>query len=132
MPDTVKNPYTSVFDRLGADVIEAVGDNFSMSDSQTPAKFPYIQLQYLGAPKVAGDLEGDECATSPSFQIDCYDNSVLAGDKVWELDDICHKAMTNMGFERTYQQPVPNADPTIKRVTSRYIRRVFTGKLLGE
>ncbi len=133
MPDIVKNPVSDVFARWGADIESIVGKgNYSMDNSQTIAstKKTYAKLLMLGNPTSRGDLEGDECATMPSFQSESYASGAKALSKVYEIDNVSHKAMVGMGFRRIYG-PVRqnNADNSIKRVVSRY-SRIYTGTLL--
>lgn len=133
MPETVKNPVNEVFKRWGNAIEPIVGKgNFSNDESQTIAssKKVYARLFLLGNPTSRGDLEGDECATTPSFQSESYATGSKASSKAYEIDDASHKAMVDMGFRRTYG-PVRqnNADNSIKRVVSRY-SRIYTGTLL--
>lgn len=103
-----------------------------MDESQTIAssKKTYARLFLLGNPLTRGNLAGDECATTPSFQAESYASGTKASSKAYEIDEVSHKAMVDMGFRRTYG-PVKqnNADNSIKRVVSRY-SRIYTGQLL--
>ena len=133
MPDVVKNPVSDVFERWKATIEPVVGKgSFSNDESQTVAsnKRVYARLFLLGNPTSRGNLEGDECATTPSFQSESYATGSKASSKVYEIDDASHKAMVGMGFRRIYG-PVRqnNADNSIKRVVSRY-SRIYTGTLL--
>ena len=72
MPDTVKNPVSDVYKRWSAEVKKVVGDgNYSFERSQTLAanKKMYAQMFLMGNPGTRWDIEGDEVATIPSFQI---------------------------------------------------------------
>lgn len=133
MPDVVKNPVSDVFERWGNAIEPVVGKgNFSMDNSQTIAstKKAYAKLLMLGNPASRSDLEGDECATIPSFQSESYASGTKALSKVYEIDNVSHKAMTDMGFRRAYGPVLQNnADNSIKRVVSRY-SRIYTGTLL--
>lgn len=133
MADTVKNPVGIIFEIWGKEIKKIVGDgNYSMEDSSVIARTPYACLYQMSNPGTRWDLEGDECATTPSYQVDCFASGQKALTKAYAIDDVSHKAMTSMGFRRTYG-PVPmlNIDSKIKRVTSRY-SRLYTGQLLGE
>lgn len=133
MPETVKNPVVDVFQRWGKEVEPVVGKgNYSMERSQTIAsgKKTYARLFMMGNPTSRSDLEGDECATIPAFQVDCFASGTKALSKLYEIDDVSHKAMVEMGFRRTYGPELTgNVDDSIKRVVSRY-NRVYTGTLL--
>ena len=133
MPDTIESPVLEVFSRWGAAVSNITGaDNYSMDGSETNAsgKKAYAQLYMLGNPITRGDLEGDECATMPSFQVNCFTSGSKALTRVYELDKISHKAMVSMGFRRTYgPEPMFFGDSGIKKLVSRY-SRIYTGTLL--
>lgn len=135
MPDTVKNPVSSVFERWSAEIQKIVGSgNYSMENSGTLAsgKTKYATLIMMGNPTNSGTLEGHESSTIPSFQVDSYAKGTKALSTAYSIDDASHKAMVSMGFRRTYgPEVIANADSTIKRVVSRY-SRVYTGYLLGE
>ena len=135
MAVTVENPVSKVYDRWQEEIIKIVGKgNFSMSQSGTLAsnKTKYARIFMMGNPGNAWDLEGDECATMPSFQVDSFAKGTKALSEVYAIDDVSHKAMIGMGFRRSYgPELIENADSSIKRVVSRY-SRVYTGQLLGE
>lgn len=135
MAVTVENPVSKVYDRWQEEIIKIVGKgNFSMSQSGTLAsnKTKYARIFMMGNPGNAWDLEGDECASMPSFQVDSFAKGTKALSEVYAIDDVSHKAMVSMGFRRSYgPELLENSDSTIKRVVSRY-SRVYTGQLLGE
>lgn len=133
MPDVVKNPVSDVFERWSKAIEPVVGKgNYAMDKSQTIAstKKTYARLLMLGNPTYRGDLEGDECATTASFQTESYSSGTKALSKAYEIDNASHEAMVDMGFRRTYgPEPQNNSDDSIKRVISRY-SRIYTGQLL--
>lgn len=130
MPTTLKNPVSDVFSTWENSIKDIVGKgNYSMDRSQTLAsnKTQYARLYMLGNPLVRGNLQGDECATTLSFQVDTFATGTKALSKVYEIDDASHAAMIDMGFRRTYgPELTDNADNSIKRLVSRY-SRVYTG-----
>lgn len=132
---TVDNPVSKVYSIWSAAVENKVGKgNYSMSQSGTLAsnKTKYARIFMMGNPGNAWDLEGDECATMPSFQVDSFAKGTKALSEVYAIDDVSHKAMVGMGFRRSYgPELLENSDSIIKRVVSRY-SRVYTGQLLGE
>ncbi len=130
---TVDNPAEKVFSRWSDAIKEStkVGNNVSMDMSRVPSSFPYIRMSYLGGVQVRGDLEGDECATTITFQIESFSSGQKRLTDVYALDDASHKIMVSMGFRRTYNGQVENIDEGISRVISRY-SRLYAGKLLGE
>lgn len=133
MPEIVDNPVLKIFERWGKAVAPIVGEgNYSMEDSETIAKAPYVCLKMMGNPGARWDLEGDECATIPAFQVDSFATGQKALTMAYEIDEASHKAMTDMGFRRYYgAEQVANIDSKIKRVVSRY-RMLYTGNLLKE
>lgn len=135
MPVTVENPVSKVYDRWQEEIIKIVGKgNFSMSQSGTLAsnKTKYARIFMMGNPGNAWDLEGDECASMPSFQVDSFAKGTKALSEVYAIDDVSHKCMTGLGFRRVYgPELLENSDSTIKRVVSRY-SMIYTGQLLGE
>lgn len=132
---TVDNPVSKVYSIWSMEIEKKVGrGNFSMSQSGTLAsnKTKYARIFMMGNPGNSWDLEGDECATMPSFQVDSFAKGTKALSEVYDIDDVSHKSMVSMGFRRTYgPELIENSDNTIKRVVSRY-SRVYTGQLLGE
>ena len=132
---TVDNPVSKVYSIWSAKMEKKLGKgNYSMSQSGTLAsnKTKYARIFMMGNPGNAWDLEGDECATMPSFQVDSFAKGTKALSEVYDIDDVSHKSMVSMGFRRTYgPELIENSDSTIKRVVSRY-SRVYTGQLLGE
>lgn len=131
--ETIKSPVVDVFTRWGKEVAKITGqDNYSMDGSETNAsgKKAYAQLYMLGNPAAIGDLEGNECATTPSFQVVCFTSGSKALTRAYELDNVSHKAMVSMGFRRTYGPELLNSnDSGIKKLVSRY-SRIYTGTLL--
>ena len=94
MPDVVKNPVSDVFERWKATIEPVVGKgNFSNDESQTVAsnKRVYARLFLLGNPTSRGNLEGDECATTPSFQSESYAVGSKASSKAYEIDKNVNK-----------------------------------------
>ena len=132
---TVDNPVSKVYSIWSAEIGKKVGrGNFSMSKSGTLVsnKTKYARIFMMGNPGNAWDLEGDECASIPSFQVDSFAKGTNALSDVYAIDDVSHKAMVGMGFRRSYgPELLENADSSIKRVVSRY-SRVYTGQLFGE
>lgn len=130
MLDTVKPLVWEVFSIWGTAIEPVVGKgNYSMENSSIIVRTPYATLFQMSNPGAVWDLEGDECATTPSYQVDCFASGQKALTKAYEIDEESHKAMTSMGFRRTYGPTVmSNIDSRIKRVTSRYIR-LYTGQI---
>lgn len=130
--DTVENPRTTIYSKWRTAVEPVVGkNNTSMDNSQIASKFPYAKLSLLGLPTTSSDLEGDECAVTPTVQIDIFTNGTKALSKAYDIDAVSHEAMVNMRFRRTYgPELTPNADDSIKRLVSRYSRVLGAGDSL--
>ena len=131
---TVDNPVDRVYERWKAAVEPEAGKgNVSMSNSKTLVKSKkYARIFLLGNPTVRGDLEGNESATTLSFQVDSFASGQKGLSTAYHIDSVSHETMVNMGFRRTYgPNETENTDSSIKRVTSRY-SRLYAGKLLGE
>ena len=92
-------------------------------------KKKYARIFLLGNPTINGDLEGDECATTASFQVDSFAAGFKSLSAVYDIDNASHEAMIAMGFRRTYgPEEQNNIDNSIKRIVSRY-SRVYMGEL---
>lgn len=135
MPNTVDNPVSKIYERWSEFISPIVGkNNYSMSQSGTLAsgKTKYARIFLMGNPGAAWDLEGNESATTPSFQVDSFASGTKALSTVYDIDSASHAAMTSLGFRRSYgPELLENSDSTIKRVVSRY-SRIYTGQLIGE
>ena len=133
MITTIEPPVLEVFERWRKAVEPAVGKgNFSMEKSQTIAsgKTKYARLFMMGNPTQSTSLEGHECATILSFQVESYASGTKALSTAYEIDSKSHQAMISMGFRRTYgPEEVANSEKSFKRIISRY-SRIYTGQLL--
>lgn len=133
MVNVVKNPLEDVSGLLKQAVApeHIKEENFYVDENDIIAGFPAVRLLYLGGPLYDGDIEGDECATTISFQVESYatgPNKLVAQKSAWDLDAVCHGLMTDLGFRRSYQNLVSTNDSNVKRVVSRY-SRIYTGEL---
>ena len=130
MSDVIKNPVSKVFSAWGAVMEDVVGSgNYTMSSSKTLAKFTkFARMFLMGNPGSRWDLEGDECGTNPSFQIDSFASGQKALSVAYDIDEASHQIMNELGFRRTYGPELLEDDSNIKRVTSRYAR-LYTGQL---
>lgn len=130
--ETIKNPALEVFKKWSKKVKNVVGEgNYAMerSESVAPEKKKYARIFLLGNPTINGDLEGDECATTASFQVDSFAAGFKSLSAVYDIDNASHEAMISMGFRRTYgPEEQNNIDNSIKRIVSRY-SRVYMGEL---
>ena len=133
MITTIEPPVVEVFERWRKAVEPIVGKgNFSMEKSQTIAsgKTKYARLFMMGNPTQSTSLEGHECATILSFQVESYASGTKALSTAYEIDSKSHQAMVSMGFRRTYgPEEVANSEKSFKRIISRY-SRIYTGQLL--
>ena len=107
MLDTVKNPVDEVFGRWRTAIEPVVGKgNLSNDESQTIAsnKKVYARLFLLGNPTSRGNLEGDECATTPSFQSESY----AAGSKASSKASIFPFFIINCSNFASFKSPPHN------------------------
>lgn len=120
---TVRNPTLDVFEIWSEKIKTIKNVSYSMEMSKIPSSFPYARLFPIGNQTFRSDLTGNECATVPAYQIDLFAKGKYALKNVYELDEVSHNAMVEMGFHRTYgPEPIENAENTIKRLVSRYSR----------
>lgn len=126
--NTVKNPVAEVYAVWSEAIKAVVGENnYSMSSSSQIAKAPYARLLLMGNPGRAWDLEGNETATTPSFQVESFASGKKPLDMVYKIDSVSHQVLTDLGFRRTYgPELIENQEVAIKRVVSRY-SRTYTG-----
>lgn len=125
---TVKNPVLDVFEKWLSNMQSIKGITCSMQKSAIPNKYPYSNIYMMGAPGNKWDLDGNESAIIPAFQVDSYAKGQKALSKAYEIDDISHQAMTEMGFRRTYgPEQIEGSDKTVVRVVSRY-NRLYCGE----
>lgn len=132
MADVIENPFSKVFERWGESMEKIVGDNYSQEKSSTIAKAPYARMFLMGNPGMRWDLEGNECSTTLAVQCESFADGTKAIQKAYSIDTASHKAMTDMGFRRSFgPELVDNAEAKIKRVISRYTM-AYTGYFKGE
>lgn len=130
--NTVPYMINKIYAKWSDALKDVVGSNISMESSSVINKLPYASCYFMGFPTMRSDLMGDECAVSPTVQIDIHANGQKALSKVYEIDEISHKAMVNMGFRRNYgPELITNqSDASIKRLTSRYTRLIGAGDII--
>ena len=133
MMETVRPPIREVFEVWKENMENVVGKgNCTMEKSRTLAKFKkFARMFLMGNPGSRWDLEGDECGTNLSFQIDSFASGQEALSIVYDIDSASHEVMTKLGFRRSYGPEMTEDDSNIKRVTSRYTR-FYTGQLNAE
>lgn len=124
----IRNPAAEVFQHWQTNIKKVVGDNYSMDQSTQIAKAPCARIFMMGNYGRQYDLEGNEMATSLSFQTEAYGTGKKALTDAYKIDETSHQAMVDMGFMRTYGPELisHNNDPLTRRVVSRY-SRLYTG-----
>lgn len=131
MVDYVKNPVEDVYEIWSEAISSIVGKgNYSMDSSSTPAsdKIYYARLLMMGNPGTRYCLDNTESATMPSFQVESFARGKNAVKMAYDIDEVSHKCMTQMGFRRNFgPQLITNADSSTKRIISRY-SRIYTGE----
>lgn len=112
-----------VYEKWAEAISTKVGDNYSMENSTVINSMPYATMFFNGIPGNSWTLEGDESTVSPTLQVDIYTKGQKALTQAYEIDEISHKILTQMGFRRTMgAEFIQSTDPSIKRLTSRYSR----------
>ena len=102
-------------------------DKISSDMASTAASTPYARMFLMQNPTADSDLEGNECATDISFQVEFFTSGNKALDKAYAYDAVSHQAMIALGFRRTYGASlIDNADSNVKRLVSRY-SMLYTG-----
>lgn len=135
MASIVKNPILEIFEIWKTQMEEEFPEiqvSYDPSATMAKNKKQYARLLMMGNPGTVWDLEGDECATTPSIQSESFAKDPEGTTKAYEIDECSHRILTGMGFRRNYgPEIISNIDSKIKRVISRY-SRLYTGQLLGE
>lgn len=128
---TVLQIINQIYEKWGEAVSEKVGDNFSMENSTIINDLPYASLFFLGLPSAGIALEGGELGVSPTAQVDIYTTGQRALSIAYEIDDVSHNTLLEMGFQRNYgPELIQSTDPSVKRLTSRYERVVGYGETI--
>ena len=128
---TVKTIVETVFAKWSETLKDKVGNNVSMENSTVVNSMPYATMYFQGLPTDSADLEGNESSVMPTVQIDIYTSGQKALSKGYEIDERSHAALVGMRFRRSYgPELIQSADPSIKRLTSRYTRIFGLGDLL--
>ena len=130
--DTVKNPVYEIFDIWKNQMQKAIPDiqvSYDPSATMAKDKKKYARLFMMGNPGSRWDLEGDECATAPSIQIESCAIDPKGSEKAYKIDDVSHQILTDLRFRRKNgPNLIANIDSRIKRVVSQY-ERLYTGQL---
>ena len=130
MRETIKNPSLEIFEIWSGIIDEYAGDgtaSFGTSSTIANDKKLFARLNTIGTPTRSKDLEGNETSTSVTVQVEYF--STVGLNKLYELDEIGHKALVDLGFTRQFgPEPVDNIDTSIKRLLSRYTL-LYTGQL---
>ena len=128
---TVPQIIEQVFEKWGVAVSEKVGDGYSMENSTTVTDLPYATMFFQGLPTGGADLQGEEAAVSPTLQVDIYTNGQRALSEAYNIDELSHSSLLEMGFRRSYgPELIQSTDPSIKRLVSRYTRLIGYGETL--
>lgn len=126
---TVPEIINQIYEKWGEAVRKKVGDNFSMENSTVINDLPYASLFFLGLPSAGGTLEGGESGVSPTVQVDIYTTGQRALSNAYEIDNVSHNTLLQIGFQRNYgPELIQSTDPSVKRLTSRYERIVGFGE----
>lgn len=120
---TIRSIVETTYEKWSEKISEKVGDNYSMKNSGTVSKFPYASLIFIGIPGGNYTLEGIESSVIPTIQVDIYTTGQKGLSQAYEIDEISHNSLLEMGYQRIYgPEPDQNVDPSINRLVSRYSR----------
>ena len=128
MSESLRNPFADFYTAWKNEMKTVIAEkNISADVASTAASTPYARMFLMQNPTADSDLEGNECATSISFQVEIFTSGNKALDKAYTYDAVSHDALISMGFRRTYGASlIDNADSNVKRLVSRY-SMLFTG-----
>ena len=133
MGDTVSISLNSIYSAWRTYLLaNSVAKHFGMVNDHMVAEFPYANLQMIGRPTNRTDLENHEITVDLTLQTDCYVDS----DKVLDLygmDDACWQFFQSLGFRRMGDSVLSVVyNSNVKRITSRFYLRNFSGRFLKE
>jgi len=93
----------------------------SASYQQETTTFPHITIEEKTNAYANSELDSREKFSSLMYEINIYDNSINKIAITRKLAQICNDALTNLGFKRIFNEPLPNiADATIYRIIQRF------------
>lgn len=127
MIDKESQIYTNV-----KSAISSLCTSSSTTFTDSPPTFPHLFLSQRDNPSTEEDLDNNENAVEPLFEITIFSKGTgayTAGKNIMKLADT---EMRSMGFRRTFgPQQVTNAsDTTITRIIARYTRIIGSGDSL--
>lgn len=104
--------------------------HFGMFNDKSVAEFPYCALTLVGKPTNRTDLSNYEVTVDLTLQTDCYiDSSKIS--ELYVMDDACWEFFNKLGLRRMGDSALSNVDNSnVKRLTSRFTMRNFTGEFL--
>lgn len=104
--------------------------HFGMFNDKSVAEFPYCALTLVGKPTNRTDLSNYEVTVDLTLQTDCYiDSSKIS--ELYVMDDACWEFFNKLGLRRMGDSALSNVDNSnVKRLTSRFTMRNFTGDFL--
>lgn len=104
--------------------------HFGMFNDKSVAEFPYCALTLVGKPTNRTDLSNYEVTVDLTLQTDCYIDSFKISE-LYVMDDACWEFFNKLGLRRMGDSSLSNVDNSnVKRLTSRFTMRNFTGEFL--
>jgi len=83
--------------------------------------FPNITIEEKTNVFADSELDSREKFSKIMYEVNIYDTSVNKLFVARTLAKICNETLTNLGFKRIYNEPMPNtADATIYRIVQRF------------
>lgn len=133
MADTVQVNLNAIYQAWVAYMEgHSCAEHFGMFNDKSVANFPYSNLQMVGRPTNTTDLENHEITVDLTFQTDNYIDTSKISD-LYVMDDACWQFFQELGFRKmgdSALSEVPNSN--VKRLTSRFTLRNFSGRFLKE
>lgn len=87
-----------------------------------PSAFPYVAVYELNSavPQRYVDNTGKELYNEVTYEAQIFTNDRVKKSTANAIAQIVDETMRNLGFLRTFKNPIPNVDTTIYRIALRY------------
>lgn len=87
-----------------------------------PSAFPYVAVYEMNntVPQRYVDNTGNELYNEVTYEAQIFTNDRVKKSTANAIAQIVDRTMRNLGFLRTFKNPIPNVDTTIYRIALRY------------
>ena len=118
---------TEIFNAVARALRENIKDIYVIGTeiSSAPSKFPAVSLVQTNNAIVAehSTFNSLENVVSEEYKAEAYSNLEKGKEnQTKEIIKIISDVMSGFGYERTFCEPIPNADATISRRLGRFIK----------